>query len=651
LAARLGTTFAMPAAPAIAANQCVTKPSIDELISIENRAESRCPRYGAAAVIDARIGPSPLWMAWRLQRLGVRPISNVVDITNWLLLLFGHPTHAFDLDRVRGAKIIVRAAEPGEPFTTLDGVARKLDADDLVIADAEGGSALGGVMGGADSEIRAETKRILLECAYFTPTGIRRTAKRHAMHTEASHRFERGVDWSGISEVLSYGQAMLAGLAGAKVVSEQRIAGSAALSLPKMRLRASRLDALLGIHVPFGEARAIIERLGFAVEHGSTEQELCVTGAAHRPDVAIEADLIEEVARIHGLGKIPAKLPAILPQAQRRIGQLEREVVAAAVNLGLSEALLYGFVSPAALEKVHAPKTAVVIENPLSEDRSVLRTSLLPGLLEAVSRSRRHGEPALRLFAVGSVFLPGDTVQSHRAAQLRPRLPDDGSGLPVESPRFAAVLAGPRPSYLKKPEEYDVFDAKGLAVELCERLLARSVTVRFATGPNAIAHLHPRGAADVLLGSRVIGHFGPLHPDVADAFDLAGSVQVVEIDLSVIEEIGRATPQYRPIPRLPAIVRDVSFELPSTLPAGEVTRVIREAAGGLCESVELFDLFTGGALGNERRALAFRLVYRDPKARTDPDGAKTLTDAEVDACQASILVAVKNQFGAGLRGA
>ncbi len=651
LAARLGMAFELPVPPSIPSAQRISAPGIDELIVLENRSEQRCPRYGAAAVLDVALGPSPSWMAWRLHRLGIRPISNVVDITNWLLMLFGHPTHAFDLDRVRDAKIIVRLAEKGEPFTTLDGVERKLDADDLVIADGQGPQALGGVMGGADSEIHVETKRILLECAYFAPTGIRRTARRHGMHTEASHRFERGVDWAAISAVLSYGQALLATLAGGRVVTDQRIVGRGELALPKMRLRSSRLDALLGIAVPLDEAASILSRLGFGVEKSTSMDELSVAGASHRPDVSLEVDLMEEVARIRGLGLIPTKLPAMLPQAPRKSGLLEREVVATAVNLGLSEALLYGFVAPSALEKVLAPKSCVILENPLSEDRSVLRTSLLPGLLDAVGRSRRRGEPLVRLFAVGSVFLPPGTARTATAERLRPRLSDDVAALPVECPRFAAVLAGPRPSYLKKPEDVDVFDAKGLAVELCERLLGQRVSVRHSPSVPTTQHLHPRGAAEVLVGSRVVGCFGPLHPDVVDAFDLGEAVQVIEVDLAAVEEIGRVTPRYRPIPKLPSIVRDVSFELPETLPAGEVTELIQKAAGELCESVELFDLFIGGAVPKDKRALAFRLVYRDPRARTNPDTAKTLTDAEVDARQTAVLAAIKERFGAGLRGA
>jgi phenylalanyl-tRNA synthetase beta chain len=366
--------------------------------------------------------------------------------------------------------------------------------------------------------------------------------------------------------------------------------------------------------------------------------------------VSREVDLIEEVARIYGLDKIPTRLPPIAPQRPRDAGRLEREAVTTAVNLGLSEALIYGFVAPSALEKLGAPTSPVILENPLSEDRSALRTSLLPGLLDAVGRSRRRGEAAVRLFFVGSIFLPSNAERSPIAQRLRPRLESDGDELPVERPYFAAVLAGPRPTYLKKPEDVDVYDAKGVAVEFCERLLGTPVTVRHAPGAESTAHLHPRGATEVLVGSTVVGRFGPLHPDVLDAFDLGESVQVVEIDLAELESIGKTQPKYRAIPKLPAIVRDVSFELAERIPAGEVMALLKETAGELCESVEIFDLFKGGAVAKDKRALAFRLVYRDPAARTNPDAARTLTDAEVDARQAAVIEAMKATYDIGLRG-
>lgn len=605
--------------------------ALDRLVSVEVAEPERCPLYGASVVDDVRIAESPAWLRYRLHALGVRPISNVVDITNLLLLEFGQPMHAFDYDLVSGGKIVVRTAKPGEPFTTLDGVDRKLDADDLVICDAAGPSALAGVMGGQTSEIRATTRRVLLECAYFSPRGIRRTSRRHGLQTESSYRFERGVDWGALPIVMDRAKALLAELAGGAAVPGSVFVRGAAPERPKMRLRGKRLDALLGAPVPLDEAATILGRLGFSTKRvDQGEPLLDVEGASHRPDVVREIDLIEEVARIRGFDRIPTMLPAILAQEPRVTGLLERRAAHEAQNLGLSEAVTYSFVSPKDLDVLRAPAPTIVVRNPLSEDRTVMRTSLLPGLLETLRRARRRGEPEVRLFTVGARFLPPSGASS---TTPRPLLDEDRGVLPEERPSFAAVLAGPRPAYLSKQEDADVFDAKGLAVELVERMTGRTPdTVRMSASSERgiLPHLHPRGAAWLDVGGVLLGSLGPLHPDVVDALDLGGPAQVVEIDLAAVETLGKPTPKFRPIPRLPAVERDIALVVDESVPAANLEREIRDAAGDLCEEVELFDVFQGGAIPAGRRSLAFRVVYRDPKAATDPDSARTLTDQEVE---------------------
>lgn len=648
LAAICGLKFELPAPSKLPRS---SSESLERLITIENQDTERCPHYGGAAALRVTVKPSPSWLRFRLFSLGVRPISNVVDITNLLMLEYGHPMHAFDLERVRGRKIIIRRARPSEPFTTLDGVARTLDGDDLVIGDAEGPSALAGIMGGLDSEIRDETRSVLLECAYFAPRGIRRTARRHGMHTESSHRFERGVDPENVTRVLERAQVLLAELADAEPVPGIIHARSAAQSLPSIGLRSKRLDQLLGTNVPFDDALRILNHLGFStIERSADSAEL--RAASHRPDVRIEADLIEEVARIRGLDAIPTRLPAVAPKPPRNTGQLERRLVAHAVELGLSEALTYAFVSARELSAVRAPDAVVHLTNPLSEDRNVMRTSLLPGLLDALKRSRRYASGSVALFTLGSVFLDAQAHGQKRSAEAeaaRPRLPDDQATLPIELPRFTALLSGPRPAYLGgTPAEYDAFDAKGLALELTLRLTGREA--RTDAQRDAAAFLHPRAAARVYIGERVVGVFGTLHPDVADAFDLDTGAQIVELYLDELEREPLKAARYRPIPRLPAVTRDVAFELPEEVPAGAVLDAIRSAAGELCESVELFDLFRGGSIAQGRRSLAFHVIYRDPKAATAPESARTLTDKEVDERQAAVIRAVTEQLGGTIRG-
>jgi len=630
----------------------VAEAELSTLISVENHDLERCPHYAARIVLGVKIGPSPLWLRHRLTSLGLRPISNVVDVTNLLLFEVGQPLHSFDLDRVRGGRILVRRAEPGEPFTTLDGVARTLDADDLVIADAEGPSALAGVMGGAVSEIHDGTTRVLLEAAYFSPRGIRRTSRRQGLASDSSHRFERGVDYGGLERALDRATVLVAELAGGAVVRGAVHARGALPEVPTLRLRSRRLDALLGVPVPFDEATGILDRLGFAVEEVTEEGTgpvARVRGATFRPDVKGEHDLIDEVSRIRGFDIIPTRLPAIVAQPPRSSGKLVREVGRIAVELGLSEALTYAFTSPAELAAVRAPPPVVSLINPLSEERSVMRTSLLPGLLDALRRARRHGERGVRLFTIGTLFLPPDPApRSGRAQDARPELPEDRGVLPEQRPAFAAVLAGPRPAHLARPE-VDIYDAKGLAVELVERLTGHAAEVALAAGAPGLERLHPRGAAIVSVGGERVGSLGPLHPDVVDALDLDGGAFVVELCLAALERLEPILPRYRPLPRLPATTRDVSLEAPEELRAGAVLAAMREAAGELCEAAELLDLFVGAPVPAGRRSLTFRLTYRDPRARTDPERARTLTDREVDEAQKRVHEAAA-RLGAQLRG-
>ncbi len=622
---------------------------LESLIQVDNQAPERCPRYGAAVVQGVNIKPSPEWLRWRLFTLGVRPISNVVDITNLLLLEYGNPMHAFDLERVAGRKIVIRLANEAEPMTTLDGEQHELKSDDLVIGDAEKPSALAGIMGGADSEIRSDTKDVLLECAYFDPRGIRRTARRLGIQTDSSYRFERGVGYAHLELVLTRAAALLSELADGRVVSGQLFADGPLPPAPQVRLRSERLNQLLGISVEFSRARKILTRLGFE-ELSADAAEARFRVPSHRPDVSLEADLIEEVARVVGLDAIPTQLPAIRPQTPNSAGQLERRTRLTASSLGLSEAVSYSFVSDKDLEKLRAPAPTVILKNPLTEERNVLTTSLLPGLMEVVQRSRRRGEVNLRLFTLASRFQsPLQQLPDGQAQSARPRSDEDLNTLPEERLSFAAVLAGDRPSYLSRPEAVDVFDTKGIAVELLERMTNREVKVSLAGQQRAgVEHLHPRGAAHLSIEGVVVGSFGPLHPDVVDALDLGGPVQVIEIDLVSVEQVGRRLAKYQPIAKLPAVTRDIALEASEELAAGELLETIRTSAGALCESVELFDVFKGKGLAEGRRSLGFRVVYRDPKASTDPENAKTLTDKQVDKQHQKVVKAVES-LGVSLR--
>ena len=397
-------------------------------------------------------------------------------------------------------------------------------------------------------------------------------------------------------------------------------------------LRSGRLDALLGAPVAFPEALGILERLGFETQLRGDAGTADVTIPTHRPDVSREEDLIEEVARVRGLDAIPTVLPAIRPQPPRATGLLERRVREVAVALGLSEAVTYGFVSPAALATLGAPASPLRLANPITEERSVMRTSLVPGLLEVVQRAMRRGQSEARLFTIGALFGAGE------------------GPLPDERPSFCAVLSGMRHPYLAKAEPFDVYDAKGVAVEIVERVTGRAAEAVLQPQADRAPHLHPRGAANLLVGDVLVGSFGPLHPNALSAWDLstAGAV-VVELDLRALERLGQAAHRYAPIPRLPAATRDIALVVHDDVSSGQIQKLIREAAGDLCERVELFDVFRGGSVPPDHRSLAFHVVYRDPRAATAPSDARTLTDQEVDTRHAAAVSKARAELGALLR--
>ena len=671
LARELGAIFGLPfvwpepgAPPRVASGQ-----SIAELCSVGIEDTERCPHYGAAVVLDVTVGPSPDSLRYRLESLGVRAINNVVDVTNQLLLEFGQPTHAFDLELLPAGRIVVRRARDGERMRTLDGVERVLSSDDLVITDGARPVALAGVMGGENTEIRATTKRVLLECAYFTPRGIRRTGRRHGLSSESSFRFERGVDPEALPRVMARGRALLSELGHGAAVSDTILAGVPFAPRRRVALRPARLNALLGLEVPRAEAVAILARLGFEVAGAGGASAAAASDPhapieavvpSHRPDIEREVDLIEEVMRLRGIDAIPTRARPLEPRVGRSTPDTKARLRTEAIALGLSETVTYGFVSPADLEALGAPKPAVVLLNPLREERSVMRTSLLPGLLEVVRRARRHGVSDVRVFSIGACFLaPGPVLPAAPAAAVGPAearplskpppLPATPL-LPCEAPWLAVALCGTRTVGLSKPEPVDVYDAKGLAIELVERVTRQHAELRPQPPASRSSHLHPRAAADVWLAGSVVGRLGPLHPEVGDKLDLGGEVIVIELDIDAIARAGRRTPSYQPIPGLPAATRDIALVVPEAVTAGQIAQEIAEAAGELCESVELFDLYRGANLPAEHRSLAFHIIYRDPKAATDPDHARTLTDQEVDERHRSVVAELGRKLGAQLRG-
>ncbi len=600
-----------------------------------------CPRYAARVIRGVRVGPSPLWLQRRLEAAGMRPINNVVDVTNYVMLELGQPLHAFDYDRLAGSgpdvkEIIVRRAREGEKIVTLDGQERALLPDDLVIADARGAVAVAGVMGGESSEVTVETVNILLESACFDPLAVRRTARRLGIRSEAAARFEKGVDPEGCGFAADRAAGLIQGLAGGEVLRGLLDEHPRPLKRRRVTLRPERLNALLGTDLDASDIAAYLGRLGFDVQDAAGEA-LLVTVPTYRPDVASEADLAEEVARLHGYENIPTRLPRspAVPSPlgrQRALAEAAREVCLAA---GLTEVMTYSFMGTELLDRAGVPdddwrRAAIPLANPLSADQAVMRTCLLPLLLEALAHNARHQQADAALFELGRVYLPS-------------RLPL--AELPEESLVLALAAAGrvEEPHWQGPPREADFYYLKGVVEAIGERL---GLAGRLAFERAALPGFHPGRTARVLLcrpaGEPVeVGVVGEVHPDVAEAFDLPGRACAAELDFSALLAGADPVRTYQQLPRYPAVDRDLAFILRDDVPAARAEEVIRVAGGDMLEKVTLFDVYRGAGIPPGHRSLAYTLVYRAPD--------RTLTDAEVDAAHDRVRQRLGEELGARLR--
>ncbi|WP_426752039.1 phenylalanine--tRNA ligase subunit beta [Myxococcus sp. Y35] len=601
-----------------------------EQVKVRVEAPDRCPRYVARVVENVKIGPSPQWMQDRLKAAGVRAINNVVDVTNYVNLEYGQPLHAFDLEKLAGQEIVVRTATRGEKLKTLDGKDRVLDVDDLVIADKERAQAIAGVMGGGDSEVTEGTKRLVLESANFQGSTVRRSSKRHGLHTEASHRFERGADMDAVVPAIDRAAQLIAELAGGTVAPGRVDVYPAPQPPRKVTLRFARVEQVLGVAVAEKEVRRILEALGFkAVEEGTGQATYEVPRA--RVDVEREEDLLEEVARIYGYDNIPATLPrglaTLAPEPAH--AEAERRMRQALAGAGYDEVVNYSFVAPRSLEVLGGAEKPVALLNPLSTEQSVMRTSLLPGLLENLSRSVRHQVEAVALYETGrAYFQDPEGGQGQRPAAR-------------EVPRVAGLVWGLRGggrSWTHKDARADFYDAKAAVEGLLGALRVEGVTY-VPAGPAAY---HPKAVAQVTAADgTVLGHVGEVHPRVAKALGLPDGVFVFELDTEPLYAASKLVPAYRSLPRFPAVLRDLAVVVPLELPNDEVRRVILEVGQPLVEDAQVFDVYTGEQIPQGRKNLAYALRYRSPE--------RTLTDVEVNEAHQRIVDEVKQRLGAALR--
>jgi phenylalanyl-tRNA synthetase beta chain len=691
VARELHAATGAPLAPAPWTQDPGSAGSLESMASVSVQCGELCPRFTARVFENVILGQSPPWLKARLSAAGQRPINNVVDITNYVMLLTGQPLHAFDLDRVAGRQLVVRCARDGEEVETLDGQIRALDGQMVLICDADGPTSIAGLMGGARSEVGEDTTRVLLEVATWNGPNIHRTSWALGLRSEASARFEKGLAPEQCDQAQALATSLLIELCGATVlpgtidVGERSAVGGEPTPVPRIRLREQRVKAILGLPVARERQREILRALDFQVNDAPDGLEVEVP-ALRRADVTREADLIEEVARIDGLEKLPATLPGRRPAGMLSPGQrLRRRVVDALVGRGCYETVGWSFTSPGRLDELRlsqddALRRAVALRNPLSEEQSLLRTTLLCSLLDSAARNAARGSADLRLFEVGAVFQRpaggdgGDSAAGGSALAFgagaspdgfsgqTPSVVDDEDAAAHADVRretgvhehraLGVLLAGrlaPATWAAPEPPRADFFAGKALLETLAQTL---RVQLDCEAGV-PLPFLHPGRCARVRARTsgqaRTLGWIGELHPEVARRFDLIapaadgsanGLPVAIELDLDALVEEAQVETAYRDVISYPALRQDLAVVLPDTVPAAQALAAVRDAGGKTLEEAEVFDVYTGPQVGADRRSLALALTFRAPD--------RTLADEDVAPLRERIVAAL-GELGGELR--
>ncbi|MBO5339889.1 MAG: phenylalanine--tRNA ligase subunit beta [Oscillospiraceae bacterium] len=588
--------------------------SLSELLDVETPADDLCPRYTARMVRNVKIAPSPKWMRERLRAMGVRPINNIVDITNYVMLEYGQPMHAFDYRYVKGGKIVVRRAEDGEELTTLDGNVRRLNSNMLVIADDTRAVGLAGIMGGLNSEIVEDTVDVVFESANFNGTCIRKTALALGMRTEASAKFEKGLDILNTLPAVDRA-CELVELLGAGEVVDGVIDILNYVPQPKtLELRADKINELLGTDVSRDEMVRILRKLDFTVEGDM------VTVPSWRGDVEHYSDLAEEVARFFGYNNIPCTLM----RGQTTLGgyseaqKLEQLLGTVCRTCGYDEIITYSFISPTYYDKIRwdaddARRSSFRILNPLGEDTSIMRTTVLPSMLEILTRNYNFRNKAAKLYEIGRIYLPGGE-----------------DGLAVENKVLSIGAYGP---------DMDFFSMKGVIEAVLKAIRAEDVSFEVPCRPNP--SYHPGRCADVYVGARRIGVFGQIHPLVAKNYGVDAELYCAELDFGQLMCAKGADAQYIPLPKFPAVTRDIAVVCEEAVTVGALEAAIRKGGKSLLKEVALFDIYRGKGVDEGKKSVAFNLVLRADD--------RSLTAEEADADVKSILDALEKECGAVLR--
>ena len=598
---------------------------IREITSVTIEAPDLCPRYAARVIQGVKVGESPAWLQQRLESVGVGVINNIVDITNFVLMEYGQPLHAFDYHKLTENRIVVRRATADENITTLDEIARELTPDMLVIADAEKPVALAGIMGGYDSEITETTCDVLLESAYFNPSSVRATAKALGISTEASYRFERGADPGAVLTAMDRAAQFIAEFAGGTICKGVVDVYPGQQPLTQVQLRPERVNFILGTTLEAAEMVQILSDLGFDVKADGTENYQ-VTVPPFRPDITRDIDLIEEIARVHGYDNIPTTLPkgdipVPAPNPSREVHKRIKHFLLAA---GMMEAINYSFFDPNCFDKLRLAaddpcRDALQLRNPLSPEMSVLRTTLIPGLLENAQYNRNHQIDTIAFFEIGSVFIR--------------------EGEQKEPERVTGVLAGQLGEgvYSDPYRVPDFYDIKGVVEGILEVCGIVDYTLEKTDAPA----FHPGRNAAVLSSNKQIGIFGEAHPEVLDNYDLPYKAYLFDFDMEALVDAAIFAKRFEPIPVYPKVERDLAIVVDKAVLSDMPTGLIYATGGELVESVRLFDVYEGEQVPEGKKSLAYAITYHS--------ATETLTDKAVNALHDKIVKHLNQELGAELR--
>jgi len=624
VAAITGKKIKMPAGEV-----CESAEDINSITSVKIIDSDLCPRYTARMIKDVAIGPSPVWMKTRLEAVGLRSINNVVDVTNFVMLEMGQPLHSFDFRFLEEGRIVVRKSVQDEEFVSLDGKARKLEADTLLICDGVKPVAIGGIMGGLNSEVKDDTRSVFLESAYFNPSSIRRSARRLAMPTDAAFRFERGIDPEGVLAALNRAAGLIADLSGGKVcknfIDEYPAKVPAAANIP---LALSRVNAVIGTAIEGSEVIRILQSIGMEVKENEPGK-YSVTPPTYRVDITREIDLIEEVARLYGYDRVPVTLPDVAVTEMAAIPRLDLEerIRTVLTGNGYNEVINYSFISPQSVDYLGLTENderrrLVHIKNPLVEDQAVMRTTMIFALLDSLKKNANNGCFNLKLFEMGRIFL------------------NCGAGkLPEERNVLAGLLSGTIGEDLWNYRlNVDFYDVKGCIDNLFSDL--KTGDCRYVA-ENPEPFLHPGKSANIYLNDSKVGYLGEVHPDVKDRMDLKVNSYVFEINLDMLVNHIAGEVTYKEISKYPAVARDVAFVVDSGVQADYMLDIVLRQKEDLLENVGIFDIYAGKGLPDGTKSLGLRFSYRSPD--------KTLTDLEVNNVHERIVRKTIELTGARVR--